>query len=675
MTDFSADEIRRRYKSLPKSQRELVSQFIEQQTAIAAASSPDTDSRPANLTHRATGRLVLDDGADVSQLKPLHNATVELWDRDWGRDDYLGCAETDQNGFFDIWYDPLDAGAMDAPDFQIRVFDHEHVYHSDGKLELLKKLIYSFDGDDNVTREHYDFGQLAIPYWTYDPDRTLARIHVVEHGSPPQSFSHGRAVMLVKHAAQVELQRRLHHAEHMLHQHLPSLQHIQSSYPENLTLRLERERPGYTRSDEFFGERILNGMSASVMDKDPTNADRYWLHHHWTSYEQDDNYAAPNVDIWFELQHDRLMPVEIALQFRQRGHTEARAPLEAPMRFTPADGQKWLQAKRVARVSAALNTELDVHLAETHLNTEQYAIATYRNLRRSPLRYLLAPHLKEVILINRDAESRLLGEHAYIPQATALTRNAINERIVQKMGTLDWKNWRPRQIICPQHSYARGAHLFWGVLTEYIDWFFQQFNDEIRKSWYEVHRFSNDLVQHSAPFYLCPWLRGRLDKQGSLGDWFEPNERMDLSLPREVVDGIERAIQPVAHSDVYDADSADNMKQVCRYAIFHATFMHTWANSRQYDDGGELRYNSIGLRHGTHGVLSPEEDHSIMQPPDLATDQLWFAWMLSTSNYGFIVKNEDRDIHPQLIRLLIQKQAAFAEIGIDIKTIQSRINI
>jgi hypothetical protein len=178
------------------------------------------------------------------------------------------------------------------------------------------------------------------------------------------------------------------------------------------------------------------------------------------------------------------------------------------------------------------------------------------------------------------------------------------------------------------------------------------------------------------PFYLCPYLMGRLDRQsGMLGDWFEPNERMDLSIPREVVDGVERAIHPVTKSEVYDAASVENMKQVCRYAIFHATFMHTWANSRQYDDGGELLYGGIGLRHGKNGVLSPEKDHSIAPTPDVATDQLWYAWMLSTSNYGFITKNEDRDIHPQLIRMLQQKRAEFEKVGVDINTIQSHINI
>lgn len=676
MAAYSPEEMRRRYKSLPKAQREQVSKFIEQQTETAATSHPNSDSRQVNLTHRTTGRLVFDDGPDVSPPKPLHNITIELWDQESGHHEYLGHDVTDHDGFFEIWYDPNDVVDKQSPGVQIRVYDHEHIYDRDGELDHLGKLIYLFDGHDDVTEEHYDFGQLSVPYWAYDPNRPLARIHVVEHGSPPQSFPNGRAVMLIKHASQVELQNVLHHAEHLLNRRLPSLRHIQRSYPESLTMRIEKEQPGHTRSDEYFGERILNGMSASILDKDPANLNRYWLHHHWTSYEQDDVYAAPNVDVWFELQHERIMPVEIALQFRQRGHTKAGAPLEPPVRFTPKDGEKWLQAKRVARVSAALHTELDVHLAESHLNIEQYAIATYRNFRRSPLRYLLAPHLKSVILINRDAEARLLGDQGFIHRATALTKKSIRERIVQTMGTLDWKNWQPRRIICPQHTYAQAGQLFWDVLTEYIDWYFEQYADEIREHWYEVHGFSNDLVKHSAPCYVCPYLMGRLNKQSGLfGDWFEPNERMDLSIPREVVDGVERAIQPVTKSNVYDAAALENMKQVCRYAIFHATFKHTWANSRQHDDGGELLYSGIGLRHGKNGVLSPEKDHSLVPTPNLASDQLWFAWMLSTSKYGFITKNEDRDIHPQLIRMLQRKRAEFEEVGVDINTIQSHINI
>jgi hypothetical protein len=228
-------------------------------------------------------------------------------------------------------------------------------------------------------------------------------------------------------------------------------------------MKIDRQRPGFSRSDEYFAERILNGMSASILDRDPRNPGRLWLHHHWNSYEQDDIHAMPNVDVWFEMRDGLPFPVEIALQFRQRGHTEANAPQDEPLRFKPEDGPRWEQAKRVARVSAALFAELDVHFAQTHLNTEQYAIAVYRNLRANPLRYLLHPHVKEVVIINHEANTWLLGESGYITQSTAFTAASIQKRVRQTVGTLDWKNWKPRRELSPRHQYAQVASLFWNV--------------------------------------------------------------------------------------------------------------------------------------------------------------------------------------------------------------------
>jgi hypothetical protein len=195
-----------------------------------------------------------------------------------------------------------------------------------------------------------------------------------------------------------------------------------------------------------------------------------------------------------------------------------------------------------------------------------------------------------------------------------------------------------------------------------------------------VRRFSDDLVTHSVPFFLCGYLRSccQVDPVSGVkkpGDWFQPDERIDFSIPRAVVGGEEKAVQPVTNSDVCDDAGWQNMKQVCRYVIFHATFMHTWSNSRQYDDGGELTYNGLGLRYGDHGVLVPETDHSILPPPALATKQLWFAWLLSQTGYGYIMKNEEHDIHPKLVELLREQKDKFAALGIDINTLQSRTNI
>jgi hypothetical protein len=335
----------------------------------------------------------------------------------------------------------------------------------------------------------------------------------------------------------------------------------------------------------------------------------------------------------FEVRNERLYPVQITLQMRQPGASAANSPTEK-LTFTPQDCETWLQAKRIARVSAAMVEELDNHLTTTHLNTEQYAVAAYRNLRRNPLRHLLFPHLKEAV------------------SSTA-----------------------PRPI-CATHAYAHAANLFYDVLTEYVEYFFDQHMDEITAHWYEVHIFSQDLVQHSAPDFLCRFLqRSVADRPAQARGWFSPEERMDVNVPRFVVNGVPRAVQPVTHSDIALSSDIENMKQVCRYTIYHSTFKHTWANARQYDDGGELAYNGLGLRYGNNGVFAPESDPSIAPPPDRATEQLWISCMLSRSVYGFVMRNEDRDINPVFVDMLDRRRAEFAAVGLDIDTIQSRTNI
>ena len=679
MCAFRPDELAEKYAQLGPDQQRQVSDLTARLAAEWDQGSVSFQGPGGSHTHRATGRLGFQFPDPEQRALPLHHVVVDLWDRDFGPDDCLGRGMTDRDGRFEIWYDPADAGWKDAPDLELRVYDAEHRFGPDGKLILHSKLIDSIHGDDDVRIEHYDFGECHVPFWEYDPAAPVPRLLVVEQGSPPQSYSAGRALIMVKQLAEVELAKRKHLLIHRLDSHKPTPPQIQADYPEPLSMRVERERPGHSRSDEYFGERILNGMSASVLDRDPANPARLWLHHHWNSYAQDGVHALPNVDIWFELREGRLMPVEIALQFRQRGHTEANPPLDPPLRFTPADGDRWLQAKRVARVSAALSAEIDAHFVQTHLNTEQYALAVYRNLRRSPLRVLLAPHVRDVVLINRDADSWLLGERGYLARATALTAESLNVRCRQVLGTLDWKNWRPRPILSEHHQFARAAHLFWQVLGEYVDWYFDQHHVAIVQHWHEVHRLSQDLVSHSVPFFLCGFLRSQRDESSDpshpVGLWFEDSERMDLSVPRVRVGGEEKAIQPVTESDVADPQGLANAQQMCRYVIFHATFMHTWSNSRQYDDAGEVLDNGIGMRDGERGVFAPETDYSVALPPDQSTEQLWFAWMLSRAAYGHIMKNEDRDIHPELIRRLREKKEAFAEIGIDIRTIQSRTNI
>lgn len=665
---LQADERRRETRESEMRMRRRIRRFFSLDLPAAAAERLRASTAP----RVAQGRVLFEFPTPSGEDKPLHNMYLELWHRDLV-EVFLGCATSARDGTFEVWYDPAPLGGK--ANLQLRIFENHHTFSRQGELRLTDRHIFTAFGDKAVEADRFDFEDVRVPYWEYDPNNPMPRALISDHGDPPQSYSPGRNLLMLKVVAPVEVIKRKHLLENRLRPSGPSLERIQREYPENLTRRLERERPGYTRTDEYFGERMLNGMSATVFDGDDSHPGRFRIYHHWNSYEQNGEYALPNVDMRFEIRDDRLFPTEIILNLREPGAKEANSPTER-LSFKPGDGEKWEQAKRVARVSAALVAELDNHLTTTHLNTEQYTIAAYRNFRKNPLRFLLFPHLKEVVLIDHLADTELLGPTGFVTRAQGLTPEATKQRVAHVMGMLDWKNWRPIQPICGTHDYARVANLFWQVVTEYVDDFFEEYEEGITEHWYEVRMFSQDLVEHSAPDFLCRFLTSSLvGKPAEARAWFTPEERMDLSIPRYVVGGVPRAVQPVTHSDIPLSSDIENMKQVCRYSIYHATFKHTWANARQYDDAGEIFYAGLGIRHGDNGVLSPESDLSVSPAPREATEQLWLSYMLAKAVYGYILRNEDNDIHPSLLERLENRRAEFAALDFDIDTIQSRTNI
>ena len=114
-------------------------------------------------------------------------------------------------------------------------------------------------------------------------------------------------------------------------------------------------------------------------------------------------------------------------------------------------------------------------------------------------------------------------------------------------------------------------------------------------------------------------------------------------------------------TDPSSAD-VDNLKQVCRYAIFHATFFHTWTNDQQPDDAGEVVYASLGLRNGSMGE---ESDENVAPLPLEAAQQLYNVNALAQTVRGLILGNEFGDVRPEFIALLSKQKDAFARLGVD----------
>ena len=53
--------------------------------------------------------------------------------------------------------------------------------------------------------------------------------------------------------------------------------------------------------------------------------------------------------------------------------------------------------------------------------------------------------------------------------------------------------------ISDAHSCARAEVLFWDVVGQYVDEFFTKREAEIKQQWYEIYRFSEDLVSNTVP--------------------------------------------------------------------------------------------------------------------------------------------------------------------------------
>ncbi|WNG36657.1 hypothetical protein F0U61_25500 [Archangium violaceum] len=664
---LAPEELARWYSSLPPEERVAVSREL-----ASRVRRPRETRDPATLPAVATGRLLFEHDGPRGPI-PLHHLKVELWDRDPGApDDFLGEGFTDHDGYFAIRYDPADAGVGDLPDLELRFFEPQHTFRKDGRVVETWRRIGSERGPDNHGGLQYDFGALRLPYWEYDPTAPLARLLVTEEGTPPTAYAPGRSLAMLKAVAPIELIKR----QHLLQINLgrpPSLAQVQADYPEPLTVRMERQAPGSSRSDAFFGERFLNGMFSTILDRDPEvpgDPHSFRLYFPWNAYEQDGVHCLPDVDVRLRLVDGQLLPVRIILGLREPGATAPGSPVTRRT-FTPADGAHWEAAKRMARVSATLDTELGNHLGQCHLNVEQYAIAAHRNLRQNPLRWLLMPHLREVVLINHSASGFLIGPKGYITRASALTERGIETRLQHLLGSYDWKGFAPAAPVCEGHRYAHAAQLFWRLLGEHIDAFFAEHGSAVEAHWREIHRFSDDLVAHSVPAFVCRYLQARVS--GKDAPWFVRSERMDLD--EKATKPPPKAVSAITHTDSPAPGEVDALKQLCRYVIFFATFRHAWANNLQWEDAGEVLYTSLGLRWGKGGVLVAEEDPDIAPPPDEATEMLWISWMLSKTNYGFILANEEDDVHPRLVTRLRAHAAEFAALGMDIKTVSSRINI
>ncbi|THH39243.1 lipoxygenase family protein [Neolewinella litorea] len=638
---------------------------------------------------------------------PLHHMRVEIWARTWWLSwRRLAKGFSDHDGNFRLKYDLRTARSVAVRKIRAEVSQKYYRYSKTGQLSPCYCIALAIPiPKSDLVGMQYNLRDIQIDIWSYRPDSPIPRVKIDDlQDEAPEKYVEGRDDAITDQFIPVELIKLRHVVQLRAHPDSLTIDQIQRDYPPNLTTCLEKRLPGYTRSDMFFGERMMNGMHALTFQpfanaQTKRKAEHYQdvdpdhLYHvvNWgyQGYDHNDIYAFPTTEMVFEIQPGDFVPRPLSITFTGALSAFDRDPYQERT-FFPTDGKKWMQAKRVARCVGGLISEVDDHFARTHVNVEQYAIAAFRNLRLNPIASLLLPHLKEVSLVDHTADRLLISqEFGYLPRASALTEKGLHQRVRDTLGMLNWKDYEPMRVVNDHHHYAKAETLFWKITEQYIEEFMGENAAGIRMHWAEIYRMSQDLVTHSVPdfnhHHHLHGLEGH-DKEvkARCMSYFEHRFEHKTHTHREHHDGECRALSPITRQanfadldDQAKTEDWENLKELCCYAIHHATFLHSWVNEHQHDDIGEVLYCSLGIRFGEHpdGVLRPESDHKIALDPLRATQMLWWSNLLSRTEYGAITKNPDGDVNPRFGELLQEHAEEFERYGISVDNIESRTNI
>jgi linolenate 9R-lipoxygenase len=351
-----------------------------------------------------------------------------------------------------------------------------------------------------------------------------------------------------------------------------------SQTPKVMPANLTRCRPDKF-SDDFFVERRLNGFNPGKIKPVPGQPGQYSVRYDCSQYQLDPAGILPQViEARFGLEDQALKLQSIAYTLNN-----------TPINQAPGDAD-WEWAKRLFRCAEFVFQEAQAHLARTHINVEQYAMSYYRNILNNPIRLLLEPHFEGLLNVNKLGASIIFGDKGIIPEASALNGPQVEALLKEEIASLNYHNWHPQQHCLPDlvaNNYFDPAALAtWQAIEEYVADFFTKQGTGIQRFWNEIEAMSNELVAHSI---LKP-------EYGTL------------------------AIGNLA-----------DLQQLCTYLIYHTSFVHSWVNYKQYEDGGDVDYATLGLWDSHHPAYNP------IDVAQKQVQQVIAVWTLSQVRYNPIM--------------------------------------
>uniref|UniRef100_A0A8C1YHB3 Uncharacterized protein n=1 Tax=Cyprinus carpio TaxID=7962 RepID=A0A8C1YHB3_CYPCA len=237
---------------------------------------------------------------------------------------------------------------------------------------------------------------------------------------------------------------------------------------------------------------------------------------------------------------DQIVPIAIQL---------SQTPGEMSPIFLPRDNKyDWMLAKMWVRSSDFLVHQLVTHLLKTHLLSEVFEMAMYRQLSAvHPVYKLLMPHVRFTIAINAAARKMLIGEDGVFIKVSSINGAGMGKLIQNAMKTLTYES-----LCFPEDIKARGME----DVPKYY------YRDDGKMVWKAIHCFVSAVIK---TYY-----------------------RSDKAVQKDVE--IQEFVKDVACFGMNNSDnfpkSLSSREQLVKYltaVIFTASAQHAAVNFGQFD--------------------------------------------------------------------------------------------
>uniref|UniRef100_A0AAR2KBZ5 Arachidonate 5-lipoxygenase a n=1 Tax=Pygocentrus nattereri TaxID=42514 RepID=A0AAR2KBZ5_PYGNA len=186
-------------------------------------------------------------------------------------------------------------------------------------------------------------------------------------------------------------------------------------------------------------------------------------------------YLAAPICLLYKNSQNKILPIAIQL---------SQNPGEDSPIYLPSDNQHdWLLAKIWVRSSDFHVHQTVTHLLRTHLISEVFGIAMFRQLPAvHPVYKLLLPHIRFTIAINTKAREQLICENGLFDKANGTGGGGHVQLVQRAMKTFTYKS-----LCFPDAIKARGMES-----QEEVPYYF--YRDDGNRVWEVVKSFVTDVV-------------------------------------------------------------------------------------------------------------------------------------------------------------------------------------